>query len=95
MLYHWFSALSFLTAVLLADFATSAAVPWDEMRVKHTWPAVPANWESVGNPAAGATIKLHIALKPNRESALIDTLSEVSNPKHPRHVLFASPPLAS
>ena len=92
MWYYWLSALSFLIAVLLAKFAT-AAEHWDEMWVKHTWNAVPVSWEIQGNTTAGAMINLRIALKPNRESALIDALSEVSNPANPRNVLLATPPL--
>jgi hypothetical protein len=87
--YYRLSLLFFLTAVPLTDFATPV-VPWDDMRVKHTWDAVPVHWESLGHPAAGATIDLYIALEPNQESALIDTLSEVSDPRHLRHV---HPPL--
>ena len=94
MLYHWFFALSFITVVLLGDFAMAES-HWDEMLVKHTWNDVPANWESLGNTTAKAIIKLHIALKHNREGALIDTLYEVSNPEHPRHVVFTTPPLAT
>ena len=86
MSYHWLSTLSFLIAVLLADFAT-AAVNWDEMRVKHSWNSVPENWESLGNTTDGSMINLHLALQPERETALIDALFEVSNPSHPRHVL--------
>ena len=90
---HWTFVLSFLIAVILADFVTSA-VHWDEMLIKHTWNSVPDNWESLGNTTAGAIIDLHIALKPERERALIDTLSKVSNPRHPRHVHVITPPLA-
>ena len=87
MWYNCFFALFVLAAILLADFAT-AAVYWDDMQVKHTWNTVPANWENLGNATAGAMIShLHLALEPYRESALIDALSEVSNPRHPRHVL--------
>jgi tripeptidyl-peptidase-1 len=93
MRYRWFSAFSFLTAVLLANLVTPLA-PWDDMQVKHTWNAVPVNWETLGHPPAGATIDLYIALKPERESALIDALSEVSNPRHPRHVFHITLPLA-
>ncbi|KAH9027906.1 subtilisin-like protein [Lactarius hengduanensis] len=85
MRYHWLYALSFLIAPPLADFATPLA-PWDDMRVKHTWSAVPANWETLGCPSAGTTIDLYIALNPHQENALIDALYEVSDPKHPRHV---------
>ncbi|KAH9168457.1 subtilisin-like protein [Lactarius sanguifluus] len=55
------------------------------MRVKHTWSAVPVNWETLGCPSAGTTIDLYIALNPHQESALIDALYEVSDPKHPRY----------
>ena len=92
MLYHWLFALSFLIIVLLADFVT-VAVRWDEMLVMHNWNDIPTDWESLGNTTAGATIKLHIALKPEKEGAMIDTLYEVSNPEHPRHVLVTTPPL--
>ncbi|KAH8994355.1 subtilisin-like protein [Lactarius hatsudake] len=93
MRYHWLYALSFLTATPLADSATPLA-PWDDMRVKHTWSAVPANWETLGCPSAGTTIDLYIALNPYQESALIDALYEVSDPKHPRHVHLTAAPLA-
>ncbi|KAI9443540.1 subtilisin-like protein [Lactarius indigo] len=37
MRYHWlYYVLSFLTDAILADFA-KPLVPWDNMRVKHTW----------------------------------------------------------
>jgi hypothetical protein len=90
---HWLTTLFFLIAVLLADLATSLE-PWDNMQVRHTWHAVPVGWETLGYPAAGTTIDLYIALKPERESALVDTLYEVSEPMHPRHVLLTTPALA-
>ncbi|KAH9045018.1 subtilisin-like protein [Lactarius hengduanensis] len=55
------------------------------MQVKHTWSAVPANWETLGCPSAGTTIDLYIALSPRQDNALIDALYEVSDPKHPRY----------
>ncbi|KAH9058176.1 subtilisin-like protein [Lactarius vividus] len=91
MRYHWLYALSFLTATPLANFATPL-VSWDDMRVKHTWSAVPANWETLGCPSAGTTIDLYIALNPHRKNALIDALYEVSDPKHLRHVHPAAAP---
>ena len=94
MSYHGPFVLSFLIALLLTDFVTTT-VHWDEMWVKHTWNAVPANWESLGDPPAGAIIDLHMALKPNRERALIKALSEVSNPRHPRHVHLTTPSLTA
>ncbi|KAH8995830.1 subtilisin-like protein [Lactarius hatsudake] len=84
MRYHWLYVLSFLTATPLADFATPLA-PWGDMRVKHTWSAVPALWETLGCPPAGTTIDLYIALNPHQEDALIDALYEVSDPRHPRY----------
>ncbi|KAH9170796.1 subtilisin-like protein [Lactarius sanguifluus] len=84
MRYHWLYVLSFLTAAPPADFATPLAL-WGDMRVKHTWSAVPANWETLGCPSAGTTIDLYIALNPHQEDALIDALYEVSDPKHPRY----------
>ena len=95
MRYRGLSALSFLAAALpAANFAMPTPLkPWDDMQVKHNWSTVPANWESLGHPPAGTTIKLYISVKPKQESALIDALSEVSNPSHPRHVLLTPPPL--
>ena len=92
---RWPSALSFLVTVLLAaDFAKPTPLEsWDDMQVMHTWNAVPANWESIGHPPTGATINLYISVKPERENALIDALTEVSNPSHLRHVLLTAPPL--
>ena len=90
MWYPWLFVLSSLTALLLANSVT-AAVHWDEMWVKHTWNDTPANWESLGNPDAGEMVDLHIALISEQERALTDALSEISNPRHPRHIHFATP----
>ena len=90
MRYNRSFVLSFLIAVILANLVIPA-IHWDEMLVKHTWNAVPVNWESLGNTAAGTIIDLHIALKPDRERALVDALSEVSNPRHPRHAHLITP----
>ena len=77
--------------ILLVDFAKSLELSsWDDMQVKHTWNSIPKNWESLGHPPAGSTIRLYIALKSERGSALIEALSEVSNPRHPRQVLLSS-----
>ncbi|KAH8992173.1 subtilisin-like protein [Lactarius akahatsu] len=62
------------------------------MHTKHRWNAIPGKWESIGQPHIGTTIDLRIALKPHREHALTDAVYEVSNPKHPKHVLFFIPP---
>ncbi|KAH9053376.1 subtilisin-like protein [Lactarius vividus] len=84
MRYHWLYALSFLTAIPLANFATPLA-PWGHMRVKHAWSSIPANWDTLGCPSADTTIDLYIALNPHHDNALIDALYEVSDPKHPRY----------
>lgn len=63
----------------------SLAPNWDDTYVKHTWNAVPTNWESVGPPPAGTTLDLRIALNPHRENALIEALYEVSDPTHPKY----------
>ncbi|KAH9062451.1 subtilisin-like protein [Lactarius vividus] len=55
------------------------------MHIKHSWNAVPRNWESLGHPPSGTTIDLYMALKPQRENALVDALYEVSEPGHPRY----------
>jgi hypothetical protein len=89
---YWNFVLFFLTAVLLTDFVRSLE-PWGDMQVKHTWHAVPVNWESLGHPPTGTRINLYIALRPKREGALIDAVSEVSNPRHPKHVLLTTLPL--
>ena len=86
------SSLFFLIAVPLTALAASIA-PWDDMQVKHSWNDLPADWENLGHPSAGTTIDIDIALKPHQESAVVDALSEISNPMHPRHVLLATTPL--
>ncbi|KAH9020166.1 subtilisin-like protein [Lactarius pseudohatsudake] len=92
MRYHWLYALSFLTVTPLADFARPLA-PWGDVRVKHAWSSVPANWETLGCPSTGTTIDLYIALNPRHDNALIDALYEVSDPKHPRHIHLTAAPL--
>ncbi|KAH9165488.1 subtilisin-like protein [Lactarius sanguifluus] len=75
MRYHLISALSVLAAICLLGSLAKPFLPhWDDMRIKHSWNAVPENWESPGNPLGGTTIDLYVALKVQRENALIDTL---------------------
>ncbi len=88
---HQLSVLSVLAAAPLANFATPLAQPWDDLRVKHTWNAVPHNWETLGHPPAGTTIDLHLALKPHHENALVDALYDVSAPRSPKYVLSNTP----
>ncbi|KAH8988390.1 subtilisin-like protein [Lactarius akahatsu] len=89
MHYNWLSVLSVLTGSLFI-LATPLSPLWDDMKVKHAWHTVPANWEILGHPPVGTTINLYLALKPHREDALIDALYEVSDPRHPKHVLSAT-----
>ncbi|KAH8989246.1 subtilisin-like protein [Lactarius akahatsu] len=72
--YHLISVLSTLAVILLGSLAQPFSPRWDDMRVKHSWNAVPENWESLGNPLSSTTIDLYVALKAHRENALIDTL---------------------
>ncbi|KAF8263760.1 peptidase S8/S53 domain-containing protein [Lactarius quietus] len=82
MLYYRLYVLSVLATASLA----APLVPrWDDIRVKHTWHAVPSNWECLGPPSSNTTIDLHIALLPQSENALIDALYEVSTPSHPKY----------
>ncbi|KAI9437287.1 subtilisin-like protein [Lactarius indigo] len=78
MRYHWITLISTLSAVPFADLATAPPPPWGDVRVKHTWDTVPANWDCLGPPPAGTTINLNIALKPDRDDALIEALHEVA-----------------
>src|SRR6266702_2230047 len=89
MHYHRLSVIA--VASLLWPFATSLSPRWDDIHVKHAWDAVPANWECLGHPPVGTTIDLYVALKPQHENALIDTLYEVSEPRHRKHVLSTAP----
>ncbi|KAH9037066.1 subtilisin-like protein [Lactarius pseudohatsudake] len=85
MRYHCIVVLSVIATDLLASLAKPLSPPWDDMHIKHSWNTVPTNWVSLGRPPSGTTIDLYIALKPNRENALIDALYEVSEPGHPRY----------
>ena len=93
MRYHLISVLSLITtaAVLLACHAKPISQRWDNMHRKHSRNTVPENWESLGHPPTGTTIRLCIALKPDRETALIDAIYEVSDPDHPKHVFSNTP----
>jgi tripeptidyl-peptidase-1 len=83
---------SLLLAAVPVALATSIAPRWDDTRVKHSWGTIPAKWEHYSHPPAGATIDLHIVLKPHQEDALIDELLQVSDPLHHRYVPTPSYP---
>ncbi|KAF8263253.1 subtilisin-like protein [Lactarius quietus] len=85
VLFQVFLADALTASGVVGDHSTPLGPLWDNMQVKHTWNAVPANWECLGPPPSGSTIDLHIALKPHRENALIDALYEVSDPRNPRY----------
>ncbi|KAH9026417.1 subtilisin-like protein [Lactarius hengduanensis] len=86
MFFHPLSALSVLTFGVLNCLATTPREPrWDNVRTKHAWGAVPDHWETLGHPAAGTTIDLHIALQPRRKNAVVDALYDVSFPRSPKY----------
>ena len=91
------SVLSALVSTLLGGPAVPLRVPTPrgDMVVKHQWDAIPDNWISLGPPPDGTTIDLHIALQPNQKNALTDVLLEVSQPGHPKQVIFTTPLLES
>ncbi|KAH9031560.1 subtilisin-like protein [Lactarius hengduanensis] len=86
---YWLPTLSVLAAVPFT-LASPLAPRWDDLQVKHAWNTVPKNWECQGHPPEGSTIDLRIALKPERENALVDTLYEISDPAHPKRKLPSS-----
>ncbi|KAH9060318.1 peptidase S8/S53 domain-containing protein [Lactarius deliciosus] len=89
MHYHCISAtvLFVVVVVLLGSPAKPLRVspPWDDMHIKHSWNAVPKNWKALGHPPSGSTIDLYIALRSQRENAVVDVLYKVSDPGHPRY----------
>ncbi|KAH9021458.1 subtilisin-like protein [Lactarius pseudohatsudake] len=86
MFFQPLSALSVLASGVLNCLATTPREPrWDDVRTKHAWGAVPEDWETLGHPAAGTTIDLHIALQPQRKNAVVDALYEVSFPRSPKY----------
>ena len=95
MRYHPISLLSLISiaAVPLAYHAKPTSRQWNYIYTKHSWNTVPENWEILGHPPAGTTINLYITLKPERETALVDAIYEVSDPGHPKHVLSNTPSL--
>ncbi|KAH9015767.1 subtilisin-like protein [Lactarius deliciosus] len=86
MFFHPLLALSVLASGDLDCLAATPLEPrWDDVRTKHAWSAVPEHWETLGHPAAGTTIDLHIALEPQRKNAVVDALYEVSSPRSPKY----------
>ena len=89
----WLFVLFVLAAVPLTDVATPV-IPWNDMKIKHTWNAIPVNWETLSHPSTGSTIHLHIVLETHRENAFSDTVPVISDLIHSRHVLLTIPPPA-
>ncbi|KAI9454052.1 subtilisin-like protein [Lactarius psammicola] len=85
MRYHCISVLSVLASVPLGSFAKPFSPHSGDMRIKHSWNAIPKNWESLGHPPSDTTINLYVALKPHRENALVDALYDVSSPRSPKY----------
>ncbi|KAH8979069.1 subtilisin-like protein [Lactarius akahatsu] len=86
MFIHPLSVLSVLASGVLDCLVATPVEPrWDDVRTKHAWSAVPEHWETLGHPAAGTTIDLHIALEPQRKNAVVDALYDVSSPRSPKY----------
>ncbi|KAI9435317.1 subtilisin-like protein [Lactarius indigo] len=83
---HRIFALSSLAVVSLAGLVTPHSPRWGEMRSKHSWAAVPEDWQHLGPPPNDTTIDLYVALNTDGgEDALIDALYEVSTPGHQKY----------
>ncbi|KAI9442714.1 subtilisin-like protein [Lactarius indigo] len=87
MRYYCIPVLYVLAAVPLGSLAKplEPLVRWGPMHIKHSWSAVPDDWQTMGHPPSGTTINLYIALKSHHQNALKDTLYQVSEPTHPRY----------
>ncbi|KAH8979410.1 subtilisin-like protein [Lactarius akahatsu] len=86
MFIHPLSVFSVLASEIINCLAATPLEPrWHNVRTKHAWGAVPEHWETLGHPAAGTTIDLHIALEPQRKNAVVDALYEVSYPRSPKY----------
>ncbi|KAH9165908.1 Pro-kumamolisin, activation domain-containing protein [Lactarius sanguifluus] len=86
MFIHPLSVFSVFVSEIINCLAATPFEPrWDDIRTKHAWDAVPEHWETLGHPAAGTTIDLHVALEPQRKNAVIDALYEVSSPRSPKY----------
>ena len=85
-IYRLLPVFSILATGPITGLAAPHTQRWGRMKVKHSWNAVPQYWESLGHPSADSSIDLYLALKPQHENAIIDTLLEVSDPRHERYV---------
>jgi tripeptidyl-peptidase I len=61
---------------------------WNNFTPKHAWANPPTNWELIGPAPSDYSLQLRIGLKQDRAHELISNLYEVSDPTHPRQVLF-------
>ncbi|KAH9022100.1 hypothetical protein EDB83DRAFT_2231216 [Lactarius deliciosus] len=91
MRYHRIFLLSVLAAIPLAGLATPRSPAWGEIRSKHSWAAVPEDWQCLGPPTNDTTIDLYVALRSHDdEDALIDALYEASTPRHSKYGVHLS-----
>ncbi|KAH9010095.1 subtilisin-like protein [Lactarius deliciosus] len=84
-MHHYCISVLFVIVLVLLRSLAKPSPPWDDMHIKHSWNAVPKDWETLGRPPSGTTIDLYIALRPQRENAVVDALYQVSEPAHPRY----------
>ncbi|KAI9433332.1 subtilisin-like protein [Lactarius indigo] len=82
---HVLFVFATISARLLCGFAKPLEPRWDQMKVKHSWNAIPKDWETLSLPSNETTIGFYLALKSHREDALIEALYEVSDPEHSRY----------
>ena len=59
---------------------------WDNLALKHAWPAVPHGWGHIAPAPSNLVLKLRLGLKQNRIDDLIDNLIEISDPTNPRYI---------
>jgi tripeptidyl-peptidase I len=70
--------------------ATPLAKRFDDYSVRHAWNEVPNGWEFHSVPAPEHRFKLRIDINSANPDDLINTLYEVSDPKHSRYVQYSS-----
>ncbi|KAH8983902.1 subtilisin-like protein [Lactarius hatsudake] len=93
MRHHLIPVLSLIAAILLGSLAKPFSPRWDNMRIKHSWNAVPENWSALAIHLAASPSTSTLHSRPTARNALIDTLHQVSDPNHPRRVFSATPSL--
>lgn len=88
---HWSFVLLLGAAPPLGVIANpSATKRWSDLVEKHSWAEIPRGWEHVRSPDPEHILEMRIGLKQNRIDELIDSLYQISDPKHDRYVLLSS-----